>query len=103
MKEMGFANVVAKSSFVNEVDKELCVVCGDCVESCQFDALSLNGTIKINRLSCVGCGVCVLNCPESALGLVPRPDSEVLIPPESETDWRQRRAELRRIELTDLV
>ncbi len=103
MADMGIANVVAKSSFVNQVDEELCISCGDCVESCQFDALSLNGTIAINKQRCVGCGVCALNCPESALGLVARPDGEVLVPPESETDWRERRAEARRMDLNDLI
>ena len=40
MAELGIANVVASSAFINTVDETLCNACGLCVENCQFDALS---------------------------------------------------------------
>lgn len=103
MSEMGIANVVARSAFVNQVDEELCVACGDCVEKCQFNALSLNGTVHINELSCVGCGVCVLACPDEALTLIRRPEEEVLLPPVTESDWRVNRAAARGLDLSEIM
>ena len=40
MAEMGVANVVAKSSYINVVDAEICSGCEDCIAYCQFDALA---------------------------------------------------------------
>jgi len=103
MSEMGIANVVARSAFVNTVDEELCLACGDCLESCQFNALSLNDTIHVNAKSCVGCGVCALHCPEDALTLVRRPETEILAPPVSTFDWQQDRATYRGINLMEVL
>lgn len=96
MAEMGIANAVARSAFVNQVDVELCLACEDCLESCQFDALALDGQVmQVDGVRCVGCGVCVPNCPEEALGLVRRPEEEILAVPETEADWMQVRAAAR--------
>lgn len=55
------------------VDPILCSGCGNCVELCPYDALSLArqegrrvSTVDHNR--CMGCGVCVAVCPNSAIG-----------------------------------
>jgi len=69
MADLGIANVIARSAFVNRVDDLLCTACGLCVESCQFEALSLEDTVRIDEIRCVGCGVCVSVCPEGALSL----------------------------------
>ncbi len=50
-----------------------CVQCPDypCVESCNFDALSVDektGAVLVNEEKCTECGACVLACP----GNVPR-------------------------------
>jgi Na+-translocating ferredoxin:NAD+ oxidoreductase subunit B len=89
MAELGIANVVARSAFVNQVDEDLCAGCGECVEVCQFNALSLNGTVTVSEVRCTGCGVCVPVCPQGALQLVRRP--EEVLPPLSEADWRSAR------------
>ena len=63
MAELGIANVVASSAFVNQVDEALCSGCENCISSCQFHALSMDGLlVKVNAVRCVGCGVCVLAC-----------------------------------------
>jgi ferredoxin len=93
MAELGIANVVAASAFVNQVDDALCSGCENCIETCQFDALAMDGSlVKVNAVRCVGCGVCVLNCPSEALGLVRRPDDEVMRVPATHTDWESQRA-----------
>jgi formate hydrogenlyase subunit 6/NADH:ubiquinone oxidoreductase subunit I len=99
MADLGVANVVARSAFVNQVDEEACVACGLCVESCPFDALSVDDVARVDGVRCVGCGVCTLVCPEEALGLVRRPEDEVLPPPVTEDEWRAERAAARGIEL----
>jgi Pyruvate/2-oxoacid:ferredoxin oxidoreductase delta subunit len=93
MAELGIANVVAASAFVNQVDELLCSGCENCIQSCQFNALSMDGAlVKVNAIRCVGCGVCVINCSAEALGLVRRPEEEVLRVPVTHTDWEAQRA-----------
>lgn len=89
MAEMGIANVVARSAFVNQVDESLCVGCGECMQACQFSALTLEDVIRVDAMRCVGCGLCVPVCPQDALSLVRRPGEED--PPPTEEDWRQVR------------
>jgi electron transport complex protein RnfB len=91
MADLGIANVVARSAFVNQVDEALCLACGDCISACQFEALTLEDTAQVLEIRCVGCGVCVEVCPQGALGLVRR-DSEEVLPPETEADWRAARS-----------
>ena len=86
MADLGIANVVARSSFVNQVDENLCIACGDCVETCSFGALTLDLFAQVLETRCVGCGVCVKVCPQGALGLVRR--TEVNLPPVNEAAWR---------------
>ena len=99
MADLGIANVVARSAFVNQVDRDLCIGCELCVERCQFDALSVGETVRVNETRCVGCGVCVLACDQNAMCLVRRPADEVLPPPLTEADWRAERAAARGIKL----
>ncbi len=103
MAELGIANVVASSAFVNTVDETLCTACGLCVEYCQFEALSVNGTASVNRTRCVGCGVCVNSCADKALALVRRPDEEIKPVPTSMSDWGRQRARDRGIDLSPLL
>jgi len=62
--------MLAPSGYMSQVDKDLCVGCGSCVEICPFDALSLDeGIAAVDDAACMGCGVCVGQCPEGALTL----------------------------------
>ncbi len=93
--ELGILNAVAHSAFINTVDEDLCVACGDCLEGCQFNALHLDTMMTVDVLHCVGCGVCVPLCPEGALNLVRRSVEEAPPPPMDEGEWRQVRAAAR--------
>ena len=49
------------------IDKAKCTGCGDCVDVCPVEALSLeNGKAVVND-ECIDCGVCVDECPSGAL------------------------------------
>ena len=99
--ELGIANAVARSAFVNTVDEDLCLGCGDCLEGCQFGALTLDLTAQVDALRCVGCGVCVQFCEEGALRLVRRLEESE--PPESELVWLQQRALSRGLDLDEVL
>jgi electron transport complex protein RnfB len=95
--EVGVANVMARSAFVNVADADQCGACGTCVDRCVFGALTLDDVIHVDSVRCVGCGVCVPACPNDALGLVRRPEADALAitPPRTEADWMAARAAAR--------
>jgi heterodisulfide reductase subunit A-like polyferredoxin len=103
--ELGIANVVAHSSFINQVDSLQCNGCETCLSYCQFGALAMgeDAIVQINAVRCVGCGVCVPQCPNGALGMVLRPEGDLILPPETIKEWAVRRAADRGISLTDLL
>jgi len=101
--DLGIANVIARSAFVNQADEGLCTACGLCVERCQFKALSLQDVVRVDQTRCVGCGLCVPTCPEGALCLVRRPADEVLPPPVTEGNWRAERAAARGLDLEKIL
>jgi Na+-translocating ferredoxin:NAD+ oxidoreductase subunit B len=98
MANLGVANVVARSAFVNTVDETLCNACENCVSYCQFDALALDNVMQVDAVRCVGCGICVPSCPSEALVLVRRPEAEILSIPETLDDWKKQRAFTRGLE-----
>ena len=105
MAEMGIANVVAHSSYVNQVDELLCNGCETCLDYCQFEALAMgdDAVVQVNAVRCVGCGVCVAHCPNQALGMVLRPEEDLVLPPETIKEWGARRAAERGINLADVM
>jgi heterodisulfide reductase subunit A-like polyferredoxin len=105
MAEVGIANVVAHSSYVNQVDDLLCNGCETCLDYCQFDALAMGegAIVQVDTVRCVGCGVCVPQCPNDALGMVLRPEGDLVLPPETIKEWGVKRAADRGISLADVL
>jgi electron transport complex protein RnfB len=101
--DLGISNVVARSAFVCQVEDELCIACGLCLDRCQFDALELDEVVRVDPTGCVGCGLCVPTCPEKALTLLRRPDDQVVVPPETEKEWLDQRAAARGLDLSKVV
>ncbi len=48
-----------------------CTGCGTCYDICQYDAIIMNETARVDDFSCEGCGVCAHFCPEEAIELEP--------------------------------
>ncbi len=46
------------------IDKEKCIQCGICQETCRFGAIA---DFEVDTPLCEGCGVCQLVCPEDAV------------------------------------
>jgi len=70
IKNAAVPSMGAVSSFIMSVDEEECMGCGDCVERCQMDALTVEGDIVVrNAERCIGCGLCISVCPTEALRL----------------------------------
>ncbi|MBT4365721.1 MAG: 4Fe-4S binding protein, partial [Desulfobacteraceae bacterium] len=73
IKTIDGKGMLAYSNFEVAVDEESCTGCGECVERCPLDAMSIEeDVVSINRNHCVGCGNCNSVCPEEALSMVRR-------------------------------
>jgi len=73
--------VLEYSNFIVRADIDTCSGCGDCIERCQVDALSLvEEVISVNENMCFGCGNCVSVCPTESLIMIRRRNLE---PPEA--------------------
>jgi ferredoxin len=63
--------MLAASGYVSVQDPELCIGCGVCAETCQFEAIAMaDGRAFIDAAACMGCGVCVDQCDLGALTLI---------------------------------
>lgn len=53
-----------------EVDKDICVGCGECLEVCAFKAMDMiDGKAEVNQTRCLGCGKCETTCPNGAISI----------------------------------
>ena len=94
--EFGMPTAIAASDFVAVVDGDLCAGCGDCLERCQFEALTLEDDVcQVAVARCVGCGLCVTVCPTESLRLERRPEAETPALPHDFKDWTKQRAKER--------
>ena len=48
-----------------QINPEICTECGECLERCQFNAISPD--FVVDKIDCEGCGVCVYFCPVEAI------------------------------------
>ena len=88
-RRFGFHHPIHTTEFIPVIDEDQCSGCGQCVEVCPVEAISLvtanqpqrknQKKARLNRDICLGCGVCVRNCPTGAIRLNRRP--ERIIPP----------------------
>ncbi|MFQ6102557.1 MAG: 4Fe-4S binding protein [Anaerolineae bacterium] len=102
--EFGVPATAVRSDFHSVVDAEMCIGCGDCLERCQFGALSVpDGVCVVDYTRCVGCGLCATVCPTDAMHLERRPEGEVPPPPADIKEWMIQRAQERGISISDVL
>ncbi len=54
---------------ISRFDRKKCDLCGECISSCQFEALEKAGEAIRHRGLCHGCGLCKEICPQKAITL----------------------------------
>ena len=75
--------VANATNYLANINHDLCIGCGTCVEKCYNKAIELNDDNKAERNEelCVGCGVCASFCPENAISLIEGPRIVRILPP----------------------
>ncbi len=82
IRQLDYIPSLAYSNFKLAIDPDSCTICGDCIERCPVEALSIDedDVLIVNRDRCLGCGNCNSVCPGASLSLVRQsPDKQ---PPE---------------------
>ncbi len=57
---------------IAQVDEELCVGCGNCEQTCPYEAVKVDrrkGKAVVQAVMCEGCGACSVACPSGAVNL----------------------------------
>ncbi len=53
-----------------EVDPDICVGCGECLEVCVFKGMEIiDDKAHVNQKRCLGCGRCEMTCPNKAISI----------------------------------
>jgi len=86
LKNAASPSLAATSSFIAAIDEGECIGCGDCIDRCPMEALSMQDDIAVRDANrCIGCGLCISACSTGALRLearedapIPPPDTKVL-------------------------
>ena len=69
----------------------LCIGCGECIERCQFGALSLQDQVcVVEYVRCMGCGLCAAACPTGALRLERLSEDEMPVLPLDRREWAEQ-------------
>lgn len=77
------------SNYYSKVAPNLCVGCGECVDSCSMEALRLvNDIATVDYDRCIGCGVCVSRCPSDAIEL--KKKEHEYVPPKNHEKMYQK-------------
>ncbi len=95
LKKMPQPATMIDSNYYSEVDGEQCVACGDCVERCPMDAITVEETAKVDLDRCIGCGVCVPVCDYDALHLKQKGEDLRSVPPETMVETYMKMAQER--------
>ena len=75
--------VVNATYYLAQINLDLCIGCGTCVEKCYNSAIILNDDTKAERIEefCIGCGVCAYFCPENAISMIEGMRMVRMLPP----------------------
>ena len=60
-------NKVKKDFGIQQINKEQCVKCGNCVKVCAYQAIKMIPYPQVNHSKCNGCWACYNQCPKQAI------------------------------------
>lgn len=68
---------------IEKIDQELCIGCGDCVNSCPMDVIRMDeetgkAVIRYGE-DCMICDQCALDCPTDAITVTPSKTSPLTL------------------------
>lgn len=67
----GKTYITTKSDYVAEDNADDCILCGECVDRCPFNARAFSrDSLDYRPEACYGCGLCITTCPENAITLI---------------------------------
>lgn len=83
-RKFAIMNPVHTTNFIPEVNEQECTGCGDCVNICPVEAMTLISSndpkkpkkknARLNEEICLGCGLCVRACTKGYITLKSRPE-----------------------------
>ncbi len=83
-RKFAIMNPVHTTNFIPEVNEQECTGCGDCVNICPVEAMTLVSSndpekpkkkkARLNEEICLGCGLCVRACTKGDIVLKSRPE-----------------------------
>jgi len=78
-----FMPVKNATNFIAQMNQDICIGCGACVEKCHMDAIILNNQNKaeLTEEFCIGCGICAAFCSEDAISMKENKRIINIIPP----------------------
>jgi len=67
-------NVYRRSEYLAKIDQDECISCGNCIDQCQFGAISFDSEdrAKGDQTICFGCGQCRNVCEQNTIQLIDR-------------------------------
>lgn len=84
LKKLDHPSCVVSSNFHALIDNDNCEGCGECMEICPMDAITMNQELIIAQLDikrCIGCGLCSNVCPFDAVTLTDKKIQDRIEPP----------------------
>ena len=84
-------DVIMATYYIRYTDDKECIGCGDCIEVCPVDALTVEGVSPtVDEDWCIGCGVCIAKCSSGAAKLRLRTDRMEQVPPRNFEELHER-------------
>lgn len=104
ISEFSIPTAAAHSNFYAVVDEDMCVGCEDCVDRCQFHAITVSDLMaEIDYARCLGCGSCAVVCTSDALSLERRPEEDMVYVPTDEGEWGEQRMRSRGLSKSEVL
>ena len=100
------AGLVHLTSNVGSGHTFICNCCGCCcgvcvAERCQVKAIEQGDMVHhVIKERCIGCGLCIPTCPMESIKLLHKPQEEIVMPPASQHEWNELRAQARGTDYT---